>query len=97
MNLADSMNAQTRPKGAACCVVCGEPARSPQANPGWLLSLVAGAKEFGFTLKRPDGAKVHAKCRDLLGAMITAVEKKRREAGSLNGSGASSQTSPPPF
>lgn len=75
MNLLDSMNAVKRPKGASVCVVCGEPARLKAAHPGWIMNLIAGAQAFGLTIKRPDGAKVHDKCRDALQILIDRKTK----------------------
>jgi hypothetical protein len=56
------------------CVVCGEVTRSANANPGWIMSLIAGARVHDFTLKAPGGNAVHDKCRD---ALCVLMDRKK--------------------
>lgn len=67
--LREQMEAQKRIPGKTC-VVCGEACRNPMNNPGWIMSLVEGARAHGFTLKAPASARVHDSCRDNLQALI---------------------------
>lgn len=82
--LAEQMTAQKR-SGARTCIVCGEACRNPMNNPGWIMSLVEGARANNFTLKSPASARVHDKCRDALCILMDRKKRSQNEKPDIRG------------
>jgi hypothetical protein len=81
MNLGQAMTAHLAPKGPKACVVCGNHCKAKTAG-GWLMSIVAGAKVHGFTLKAPAASSIHDHCRERLTTML--VNKRSQKCGGKN-------------
>lgn len=75
MNLAESEKWKAPAKGRRC-IVCGE-ACARYRNGPWLMSLAAGAKEYGLTIKSPEATSFHDACGDRLQFLI---QQKRARA-----------------
>lgn len=75
MNLAESERWRAPAKGRRC-IVCGESCARFRNGP-WVMSLVAGAKAHGLTIKAPDATSYHDACGNDLQVLI---QRKRKAA-----------------
>ncbi len=57
------------------CAICGHACHRRPTR--WVMSLLAGAKAHGLTVKEPTETRVHDRCRDALQVLI---ERRRRVA-----------------